>query len=287
MTAHTLPGEPIFGFASACEVETKLQQIRIAIEGLASHVPTALVALSLDDALSICEKLNHRLGLGLDASTMMVAASMCAGDKAPDGNGRRRAHAHQRIAVVQFTRHIFQATTTCPARPVRMIPACLSRTEFMLGSSEAAAIEILDERLVIALDDEAWDDFVAVLDALAEMVPAVKTRHAHTTVGSLGAPEPLASRYDVTQFSSGVPTLVYLFRGTARVREAKGGARTYVACDGDRATGFYSLAASSVKRLRASSRVVTVCRTRSRSSFGIARGGRELPSPAPRLRFPC
>ena len=54
----------------------------------------------------------------------------------------------------------------------------LTRTEFMLESSEAAAIEILNERPGLALDDKAWDDFLAVLDAPAEIDPAVKARYA-------------------------------------------------------------------------------------------------------------
>ena len=54
----------------------------------------------------------------------------------------------------------------------------VSRTEFVLRSSEAAAIEILNERPVIALDDEAWDDFIAALDAPVEIDPAVKARYA-------------------------------------------------------------------------------------------------------------
>ena len=74
-------------------------------------------------------------------------------------------------------------------------------------------------------------------------------------MGPLGPPEPLSPRHDVSQFSSGVPTLDAWLRGKARLNEAKGGARTYVACDGDRVAGFYSLAASSVERRRVSSRV--------------------------------
>ena len=54
----------------------------------------------------------------------------------------------------------------------------VSRTEFVLRSSEAAAIEILNERPVIALDDEVWDDFVAALDAPVEPDPVVKARYA-------------------------------------------------------------------------------------------------------------
>ena len=54
----------------------------------------------------------------------------------------------------------------------------VSRTEFVLRSSEAAAIDVLSERPVIALDDEAWDDFLAALDAPVELGPAVKARYA-------------------------------------------------------------------------------------------------------------
>ena len=41
----------------------------------------------------------------------------------------------------------------------------VTRTEFVLRSSEAAAIETLNEPPVIALDDESYDAFVAALDA--------------------------------------------------------------------------------------------------------------------------
>ena len=56
----------------------------------------------------------------------------------------------------------------------------VSRAEFMLRSSESAAVEILNERPVIALDDEVWDDFVAALDAPVKLDPAVKARYART-----------------------------------------------------------------------------------------------------------
>ena len=54
----------------------------------------------------------------------------------------------------------------------------VTRSEFMLRSSEAAAIEILNERPLIALDDEAWDAFAAALDAPVAVDPAVKERFA-------------------------------------------------------------------------------------------------------------
>ncbi len=83
-------------------------------------------------------------------------------------------------------------------------------------------------------------------------------------MAALSAPESLGSQHDVSDFSSGVPALDAWLRSKARLNEAKGGARTYVACDGVRVAGFYSLAASSVERRRVSSRV-----------------GRNMPEPIP------
>ena len=56
----------------------------------------------------------------------------------------------------------------------------VSRTEFVLRSSEAAAIEVLNERPVIALDDEAWESFLAALDTPVEIDPTVKARYGRT-----------------------------------------------------------------------------------------------------------
>lgn len=44
----------------------------------------------------------------------------------------------------------------------------VTRTEFVLRSSEAAAVEVLTERPVIALDDAAYAAFIAALDAPVE-----------------------------------------------------------------------------------------------------------------------
>ena len=88
MTAQTLPDCPNFCFVPAYDVETEVQQIRIVIEGTAAHVPTALVTLSLDDPLSICDKLNRRLGLDREAWTAMAAASMRTEVDHPKGGPR-------------------------------------------------------------------------------------------------------------------------------------------------------------------------------------------------------
>ena len=86
MTAQTLPDCPNFCFVPAYDVETDVQQIRIVIEGLAGHVPTALIALTLEDAQSICDKLNRRLGYDREEWTAMAAASMRAEDDDPESD---------------------------------------------------------------------------------------------------------------------------------------------------------------------------------------------------------
>ena len=86
MTAQTLPDNPNYCFCPAYDVEDDVQQIRLVIEGLAGHVPTALVALTIEDAENICDKLNRRLGLDRAAWTSMAAASMRAEDDDPDSS---------------------------------------------------------------------------------------------------------------------------------------------------------------------------------------------------------
>lgn len=85
MTAQTLPDDPNYCFVPAYDVEDEVQQIRIVIEGMAGYVPTALVALTVESAEDICDRLNRRLGLDREAWTAMAAASMRAEDDDPEG----------------------------------------------------------------------------------------------------------------------------------------------------------------------------------------------------------
>ena len=88
MTAQTFPDEPNFCFVPAYDVETDAQQIRIVIERLAGHVPTALISLNLEDELSIYDKLDRRLGYDRAAWTAVAAASMQAEDDDPESGVR-------------------------------------------------------------------------------------------------------------------------------------------------------------------------------------------------------
>ena len=79
MTTHELPEEPVFAFTPAYELPDQPQQIRIVFEGMDGYIPTALVALTLDDAERLCDRLNRRLGLDREAWSAIVGRSMAAG----------------------------------------------------------------------------------------------------------------------------------------------------------------------------------------------------------------
>ena len=89
MTTYTLPDEPNYCFVPAYDIEDEVQQIRIVFENMAGYVPTALVALSIDDAERLCNKLNARLGLTKEQWTALAAKSMRAEAPRP---GDRTAH---------------------------------------------------------------------------------------------------------------------------------------------------------------------------------------------------
>ncbi len=83
MTAQTLPDDPNYCFVPAYDVEDEVQQIRIVIEGMSGFIPTALVALTVEDAERLCDKLNRRLGLTRDQWTELAAQSMRAETREP------------------------------------------------------------------------------------------------------------------------------------------------------------------------------------------------------------
>ena len=78
-STHTLPDEPVYAFAPSYDLPDQPQQIRIVFEGMDGYVPTALVALTLQDAERLCDRLNRRLGLDHEAWSRLVGRSMAAG----------------------------------------------------------------------------------------------------------------------------------------------------------------------------------------------------------------
>ena len=78
MTAHTLPDDPVYAFAPSYDLPDQPQQIRIVFDGMDGYIPTAIVALTLADALRLCDRLNARLGLDHEAWCALVGRSMAA-----------------------------------------------------------------------------------------------------------------------------------------------------------------------------------------------------------------
>lgn len=83
MTAQTLPDNPNYCFCPSYDVGEEVQQIRIVVEGMTGFIPTALVALTMEDAENICDKLNSRLGLNREAWVRLAAQSMNEEHDAP------------------------------------------------------------------------------------------------------------------------------------------------------------------------------------------------------------
>ncbi len=88
MAAQTLPDEPNYAFCPSYELGDEPQQIRIVFEGMDGYVPTALVALNIDAAERLCDRLNARLGHSRDDWTALAARSMRTGGTENDGGAR-------------------------------------------------------------------------------------------------------------------------------------------------------------------------------------------------------
>ena len=88
MTAQTLPDNPNYCFVPAYDIEDEVQQIRIVIEGMSGYIPTALIALTVRDAETLCDKLNRKLGLSREDWTELAARSMRDETPEPDDPSR-------------------------------------------------------------------------------------------------------------------------------------------------------------------------------------------------------
>lgn len=72
---------------------------------------------------------------------------------------------------------------------------------------------------------------------------------------TLSAPQPLDARHRVEEFDCGKPALTDWLLRHARQAQSSGSARTFVACDGDRVAGYYSLTVGQIDTLDAPERV--------------------------------
>ena len=66
---------------------------------------------------------------------------------------------------------------------------------------------------------------------------------------TIAAPAPLVEHHVIEKFDCGVAALDDWLKRRARANASSGASHTYVACDGDRAVGYYSLAAGAVTQV--------------------------------------
>ncbi len=87
-SSSSLPDDPNYAFCPAYRPADRPQQIRIVIDHVPGYVPTALVALTLDDAERRCDRLNARLGQDREAWMKIAGRTMSAGPpRHGSGNG--------------------------------------------------------------------------------------------------------------------------------------------------------------------------------------------------------
>lgn len=72
---------------------------------------------------------------------------------------------------------------------------------------------------------------------------------------SLSAPRPLAAHHRLDEFDCGKPALTDWLLRHARQAQGSGSARTFVACDGDRVAGYFSLTVGQIDTLEVPERV--------------------------------
>ena len=118
-SSHTLPDDPVYAFCPSYDLDNVPQQIRIVFDNMPGYVPTALFALTLDDALRICNRLNARLGLDYHAWSAIAGQAMSAATMKPPIEPYRPVYSRQRAL-----RHV--RATGRWGKPCRVMlpPAC-------------------------------------------------------------------------------------------------------------------------------------------------------------------
>ena len=81
MSATELPDHPVYAFAPVADPDTDLSQIRIGID---IAIGTSPVALDIDRAMVVADRLNQRLEWTRASWTAFAAERLRAGGGAPD-----------------------------------------------------------------------------------------------------------------------------------------------------------------------------------------------------------
>ena len=80
MTVDTLPDEVDFVFFVETLPEDGLHRIALAVEGMDASIPTMMMAVTLDSALDMADRLNRRLGHNRASWTAFAARTLRASD---------------------------------------------------------------------------------------------------------------------------------------------------------------------------------------------------------------
>ena len=76
MTLHPIGANPTYAFCPAYDFPDEPQEIRIVFLGHPGYISTSLATSNLEDAETLCDKLNARLGISRDIRTALMTASM-------------------------------------------------------------------------------------------------------------------------------------------------------------------------------------------------------------------
>ncbi len=82
MSAQTLPDEVDFVFCPEALPEDGMHRIVIVVDGMSGSIPTALFTLDGEEARSLCDRLNRRLG-HLARASWTAFAERCLRGGAP------------------------------------------------------------------------------------------------------------------------------------------------------------------------------------------------------------
>lgn len=76
MPPHPIGANPTYAFCPAYDFPDEPQQIRIVFLGHPGYVSTSLTTSNLEEAETLCDKLNAKLGISRDIWTALMTASM-------------------------------------------------------------------------------------------------------------------------------------------------------------------------------------------------------------------
>ena len=76
MSLQQIEANPTYAFCPAYDFPDEPQEIRIVFLGHPGYISTSLTASNLQDAETLCDNLNRKLGISRDIWTALMTASM-------------------------------------------------------------------------------------------------------------------------------------------------------------------------------------------------------------------